>query len=139
MMRISKPRSVAACVAACAIPLLAAAQQAPTPPRLEKLEEGEAPAITIRKPDSERKVTEKRVQGKVTEVKVQSGKSKYTLKPNAPAGSALPGDAQSNVTRPPQWQVKEFDMGRVKQQQAQQAGAASTPVPPPAAAPAAKP
>lgn len=97
------------CVAAVT-PLLAGAQQTPSsePPKLEKLEEGEAPAITIRKPDGEKKITEKRKQGKVTEVKVQSGGSTYYVKPNEPAGSALPGDAESNASRAPQWQVLEF-------------------------------
>lgn len=102
---------VTVCVAAFAAPLPASAQQsatAPPPPQLEKLEEGDAAAITIRKPGSEKKITEKREQGKVKEVKVQSGKSTYYLKPNDPAGSALPGDAESNATRAAQWQVLEF-------------------------------
>jgi hypothetical protein len=105
--------TVMVCIAAVAAPLSAAAQQAPqsadaTPPKLEKLEEGEAPAITIRKQEGERKITEKREQGKVTEVKVQSGKSTYYLKSNEPAGSALPGDTESSSMRAPQWQVLEF-------------------------------
>ncbi len=110
-MRTSKLWSlVAVCAAVFAAPLTASAQQAvaPPPPKLEKLEEGEAPAITIRKQGGEKKITEKREKGKVTEVKVQSGKSTYYLKPNDPAGSALPGDAESNATRAAQWQVLEF-------------------------------
>lgn len=102
---------VAVCVAAFATPLTASAQKqadAPLPPKLEKLEEGEAPAITIRKPGSEKKITEKRDKGKVTEVKVQSGKSTYYLKPNDQPGSAQPGDAESSATRAAQWQVLEF-------------------------------
>jgi hypothetical protein len=97
-------------IAALAIPLSAAAQQTidASPPKLEKLEEGEAPAINIRKPDNERKITEKRDQGKVTEVKVQSGNSTYYLKPNESAGSAQPGDGESSSNRAPQWQVMEF-------------------------------
>ncbi len=129
MMRSLKIWPVAASLAALAMPLPTSAQQpAETPPRLEKLEEGEAPAITVRKPDSERKITEKRQRGKVTEIKVQSGKSTYYLKPNEPAGSALPGDAQSNSIRAPQWQIKEFDLGRKPETQA--AEAAQTPAPP---------
>ena len=93
------------------MPLLADAQQ---PPKMEKLEEGEAPAITIRKPDTEKKITEKREKGKVTEVKVQTGKSTYYLKPNEAAGNAVPGDAQSNQNRGAQWSVREFDLGRKK-------------------------
>lgn len=106
------------CLSAMAAALPAAAQKAvdATPPKLEKLEEGEAPAITIRKPGSERKVTEKRSQGKVKEVKVQTGGSTYYLKPNEPAGSALPGDAESNSVRAPQWQVLEFGQPKPTQE-----------------------
>jgi len=129
MMRSLKIWPVAASLAALAMPLPASSQPPDdTPPRLEKLEEGEAPAITIRKPDSERKITEKRQGGKVTEIKVQSGKSTYYLKPNEPAGSALPGDIQSNAIRAPQWQIKEFDLGR--KQEPEEADAAQTPAPP---------
>ncbi len=135
---------VAACAAVYALPLSGWAQQkggdAPPPPQLEKLEEGEAPAVTIRKPDQERKITEKRAPGgKVTEVKVTSGKSTYYLKPNDPAGSALPGDAQSNTARPAQWKVKEFDLVRTpeaKEAEAAEAAAAQPPKAP--AAPAKK-
>ncbi|WP_051567005.1 DUF2782 domain-containing protein [Herminiimonas sp. CN] len=98
-------------LAACAIPLLVGAQQ---PPVLEKLEEGEPPAVTIRKPDTEKQITEKRQQGKVTEVKVKSGKSTYYLKPVSPAGSALRGEGQSDEIRAAQWPVLEFDMGAKK-------------------------
>jgi hypothetical protein len=102
------------------LPLLAAAQQSPqqppqAPPQLEKLDEGEAPAITIRKNEGQQRITEKKEGGKVTEVKVQSGKSTYYLKPNEQAGNAQPGDAQSNTNRPAQWKVLEFDLGTVKQ------------------------
>lgn len=98
---------IAVCVASFAMPLWVSAQQN-NPPQLEKLEEGEAPAVTIRKPDGERKITEKREQGKVKQVKVQSGKSTYYLKPNDPAGSALRGDTESSTLRAPQWQILEF-------------------------------
>lgn len=137
-MRIPKVWQIAAvCVAAYALPLSASAQQlsetAPPPPRLEPLEEGEAPAITIRKPDTGAQTTEKRAPGgKVTEIKVISGDSTYYLKPNDPAGSALPGDAQSNQFRAPQWQVLEFDVAgskEAKEGEAEQATAA-TPAPP---------
>jgi hypothetical protein len=101
---------VALAASAYAMPLFAQAQDpaAPPPPTLEKLQEGEAPAVTIRKPDGEKKITEKRKQGKIKEVKVQSGKSTYYLKPNEPVGSALPGDAESSANRGAQWQVMEF-------------------------------
>lgn len=132
-------------LASIAYPMLASAQTPPadTPPRLEKLEEGEQPAITIRKPEGERQVTQKREGGVVTEVKVKSGKSEYYLKPNNPAGSAMRGDAQSNESRPAQWKVKEFDAGsrnktgkEVKEaEQTLQPAPAAVP-PPPAAKPA---
>ncbi|CAN5152489.1 hypothetical protein BH11PSE11_BH11PSE11_32350 [soil metagenome] len=119
------------CIATLAA-ISAQAQQTPAnaPPKLEKLDEGEAPAITIRNPDASKKVTEKRQQGKVTEVKVQSGKSTYYAKPNQPAGSALPGDAQSNTNRAAQWQVMEFGKGKEGKE------AAPPPALPPAAVPA---
>ena len=82
------------------------------PPTMQRLEEGEAPAVTIRKSDGGKKVTEKREQGVVTEVQVQSGKSNYKLKQSAGAGNAAAGDAQSNTVRAAQFTVKEFDLGR---------------------------
>lgn len=144
-MRIAKIWPlVTVCIAAYAAPFLASAQQAaqpanaaPPPPRLEKLEEGEAPAITIRKPDGERKIVEKREQGRVTEVKVQTGKSEYTLKANQQAGSALPGDAESSKMRAPQWKVGEFDWGRPKE--AKEVDAVQVTTPPPAGSAASSP
>lgn len=129
---------MAACTAALATPLLAQAQQpasnnAPPPPQLERLEEGAAPEITIRKPEQERTITEKRAPGgAVKEVKVTTGKSTYYLKPNNQPGSqpgAIPGDGQSNANRAPQWKVKEFDLSpKTKEATAEQA--ASVPAPP---------
>lgn len=116
-----------------ALPLLAAAQQqtpSQAPPQLEKLEEGEAPAITIRKDEGQRRITEKKEGGKVTEVKVQSGKSTYYLKPNEQPGNAQPGDAQSNMNRPAQWKVLEFDLGTVRE--TPEASGTQTEAPPPA-------
>lgn len=101
------------------------------PPQLEKLEEGQAPAVTIRGSKPQTQITEKREQGKVTSVKVTTGGSTYYLKPNEPAGSALPGDGQSDTTRGAQWKVMEFDLGR--HPDAQQAGQAADTAPPPAA------
>ena len=109
------------------MPLLGNAQQ---PAKLEKLEEGDVPAVIIRKPDTEKKITEKREQGKVTEVKVQTGKSTYYLKPNEPAGAALPGDAESNENRGAQWSVHEFDLGRKKKGLKQAAEVPVEPIPP---------
>ncbi|WP_344761642.1 DUF2782 domain-containing protein [Actimicrobium antarcticum] len=106
------------CVAATATPILVQAQtgkDAPPPPNLQKLEEGAAPDSTVRPSDSRGKTTQKREQGVVTEVQVQSGKSNYRVKQSAGPGNAAPGDAQSNAVRPPQWTVKEFDWGGKKQ------------------------
>jgi hypothetical protein len=128
----------AAFITAQAMPLLVNAQQpgdAPPPPRTQKLEEGESPAVTIRKPDQERKITEKRARGgKVTEVKVTNGKSTYYLKPNDPPGAGLPGDTQSDASRSAQWEVQQFDLGRKQIKEAQAQEAASVPAPPTAPA-----
>lgn len=127
-------RLVIATIAIQAISSTVFAQQ---PPQLEKLEEGEAPAVTIREPEQKSRIQEKRAPGgKVTEVKVTSGGSTYVVKPNEPAGSAHPGDLQGNTIRPPQWEVKEFDLGRPMTKEQQEAQAPD--VPPPPAAPAKK-
>lgn len=102
-----------------AVSLPALAQQplqradVPPPPRLERLEEGEAPAVTI--PGGgppEKSITEKREQGRVTEVEVKTGRSTYVVKPLSPSGSALPGDTQANTNRAAQFKVKEFDLSK---------------------------
>ena len=101
---------------------------APPPPRLERLEEGDAPAVTIPGGGP----AEKREQGRVTEVEVRTGRSTYVVKPLNPAGSALPGDAQTGSNRAAQFKVKEFDLQRPEDLKPQ-------PQPQPAAAPAAPP
>ncbi|MGV8898474.1 MAG: DUF2782 domain-containing protein [Burkholderiaceae bacterium] len=130
-MRLSKVWITVGCgIAACAMPLLASAQQpaqqpAPPPPVMENLEEGEPPAISITPPGTEKKITEKRQQGKVTEVEVKTGNSTYYLKPVDPAGSAMRGDGQSDEMRAAQWPVVEFDMGMRKKKAAEAAAAAA--------------
>jgi hypothetical protein len=121
------------------LPLFAQQADAPQPPRLEKLEEGEAPAVTIRPPGQERRMTEKRAPGgKVTEVQVTSGKSTYYLKPNDQPGSAVVGDTQSHSMRAPQWEVQTFDLGlEAAKEQAAQADV-NAPAPPPRREPAKK-
>ncbi len=112
------------------------AQQAASsaPPKLERIEEGSDTPITVTaKPKADKKLTEKKEQGKVTEVQVQSGKSHYIMKPNTPAGAALPGDGLSAKVRAPQWQVLEFDIGKKKQKEKEEEAAASVPAPPPVA------
>jgi hypothetical protein len=108
---------------------------APPPPRLEKLEEGEEPAVTIRKP-AERKTEEKRAPGgKVTEVKVTSGNSTYYLKPNEPAGSAQPGDQEGMSNRGAQWEILQFDLFGRQPREASADAAPDQPAPVPAPPP----
>lgn len=130
-------RLTSACIAMQAIAAMATiatAASAQEPPRLEKLEEGGAPAVTIRQPDSKARVEEKRAPGgKVTEIRVKSGGSTYVVKPNEAAGSAAPGDLQSNAIRPAQWEVGEFDLGRQAAKEQEDAGTAAVPAPPEAA------
>ncbi|MES2299827.1 MAG: hypothetical protein V4582_22500 [Pseudomonadota bacterium] len=118
---------------------LAGAQNTPSsaPPKLERIEDGSDTPITVTaKPGSDKKITEKREQGKVTEVKVKSGKSEYTMKPNTPAGNGQPGDVQSNATRAPQWQVMEFNLNKKKKEEASKEAASTPAPPPPSSAPA---
>lgn len=85
----------------------------PPPPELERLYEGDAPAVTIPGGGpAEKSITEKREQGRVTEVEVKTGRSTYVVKPLSPAGSALPGDSQANTNRAAQFKIKEFDLGK---------------------------
>lgn len=110
-MRTIHFRRYAAAAAIAAAPLFSIAQDvpAPQPPGLETIEESEEPAITIRKPESEREITERREDGRVTEIKVRSGKSTYYLRPNDPPGNVMRGDAMSSPVRPAEWKVHRFD------------------------------
>lgn len=129
------------CAAALTASVSAGAQQsqpknqdAPPPPKMEKLEEGEPPAVNIREPKNKQTITERRSpDGQVKDVKVTKGKNTYTVKPNLRPGSALPGDAQSPQSRPAEWQVYEFkNKKKTKESEIQDA-------PPPALAPAPEP
>jgi hypothetical protein len=116
------------CIALVCVSSQANAQNAAPP---AKPEEGETPAVTIKEPKVEQKITESRDQsGKVTEIKVNKGKNTYYLKPNVAPGSALPGDGQSPQTRPAQWQIYEFNKPKKPKD------ADSVDVPPPTMAPA---
>ncbi len=104
------------------------------PPKLEVVEEGaDAPVTVTPRHSGGAKITEKKEGGRVTEVKVKSGKSSYTMKPNIPAGNAQPGDAQSSTLRAPQWTVLEFDLNSKKKNAGKDAAPAATPAeaPPP--------
>ena len=105
-----------------------AAQAAPTgqPPATERIEpESETPATNI---ESRRgtQIREKRNNsGQVTEVEVQSGRSRYVMKSGQPAGNAQAGDAQSSAIRAPQWQVMEFDLNAKRKAAAEAQAAAA--------------
>ena len=125
-MRTHPAWRLSAFIAFHAIALAAFAQQ---PPKLEKLEEGDVPEVTIRKPEQKNRVEEKRAPGgKVTEVKVTSSGGTYVLKANDQTGTAAAGDLQGHAIRAPQWEVKEFDFSRQKTKEQEEAQA---PVPPP--------
>lgn len=101
------------------------------PPKLETIETVPAPRPTA-EPKSARgpRITEKKEGGRVTEVQVQAGASKYSMKPNTPAGNAQTGDVQSgNGVRAPQWTVLEF--GKGKKKPPEQAAAETADAPPP--------
>jgi hypothetical protein len=115
---------------------LAMAQQKPSeaPPKLEIIEQGSDTPITVTPPKTPgTKITEKKEGGRVTEVKVKSGKSNYTMKPNVPAGNAQPGDGTSSAYRAPQWTVLEFDLNKKKKTDKENVPEpAPAPPPPPA-------
>ena len=115
-----------------------AAAQSAQPPQLDQIEEVDNPVTVTAKPGTETKIVEKREGGRVTEAKVRSGGSTYTVKPNTPAGSALPGDAAGSANRGPQWTVLEFDLlAKKKKRSAEEAEKEDGPPPPPPAQPAA--
>lgn len=96
------------------------AQQAttttPQQPPTERIEPGSDVPTTNIPPRRGTQINERRANdGTVTEVEVQSGGSRYIMRPNTPAGNAQGGDAQSSAFRAPQWQVMEFDIGPKKQ------------------------
>lgn len=103
-------------------------------PQTERIEPGsDTPATTI-PPKEGTRITEKRDnRGQVTEVEVQSGPSRYTLRPNTQVGTAQPGDVLSSQ-RGPQWTVKEFDFGNPKKQGATEQPVAPAPAKPGASA-----
>jgi TolA-binding protein len=95
------------------------------PPATERIEPGSDEPATKIEPRRGTQIREKRNNGQVTEVEVQSGKSHYVLRPNQPAGNAQPGDAQSGTRGGPQWQVLEFDLNGKKKAAADAEAAAA--------------
>lgn len=113
------------------------AQSTPSqaPPKMEKLEEVTDDPVTISAKPAENKITERRDNsGNVVEATVKSGPSTYTLRPNHPVGTSVPGDAMSGNLRGAQWTLFEFDLGKKKK--APEDDAASDNNPPPQPAPA---
>jgi hypothetical protein len=138
MYSIKPGHVLAAWIAGAGFALPAAAQQqagnAPQPPQLERLDEGEAPTVTVI-PDQKGSVVEKRIRGgRVTEIEVNRGNSTYYLRPNTQPGSAVPGDLESNRMRAPQWRIGEFDLRRPEEKRRAEAAAGTPPPPPPAPA-----
>lgn len=115
---------------------LSSAVQAQTPsaapPKLDKIEDIDTPITVTNKNGKERPVSEKRDNsGRVTEVKVKSGSTSYTVKPpNTRTSTALPGDAAGQANRGPQWTVMEFDLGKKKTKQKDDEADDSAPPPP---------
>lgn len=116
-MKLSKFCSFAVLsIAAGAAPAWVIAQDmntpAPPPPQMENLNEVEAPSVTIQTPSEqkEKTITEKREQGRVTEIKVDGPSSTYYLHPPGPNVPMTGGPVQTN----PQWKIKEFDWGGKK-------------------------
>jgi hypothetical protein len=108
----------------------------------ERIEPGsDVPATRIEPRNRGTQVIEKRNNGQVTEIEVQSGRSHYHMRPNQPAGNAQAGDAQSSAFRAPQWQVMEFDLNGKKKAaaDAEAAAAAAAGAAPAGGAGAAKP
>jgi hypothetical protein len=117
----------------------ALAQQAPSkaPPQLDKIEEVDNPITVTTKPGSEKQVQDKREGGRITETRVRSGGSNYTVKHAGPAGSALQGDTMGQAVRGPSWTVMEFDIAAKKKKRSEEGAAAEeADVPPPPPPPA---
>lgn len=113
----------------------ALAQQKPaeTPPKLEVIEEGSDTPIVVTPPKTGgAKITEKKDGGRVTEVKVKTGKSAYTMKGAHPSAVNERGNATGSTLGTPQWQVLEFDLARKKKTSKEDVPAADVPPPPPA-------
>jgi hypothetical protein len=91
------------------IAVLAQSTPASTPPKMEKIEEVPDSGITISKPEpAKNKMVEKRINGKVTEVQVKTGKSSYVVKANPEIGNAPKGTVQGDANRGAQWSILEF-------------------------------
>ncbi|SFU27662.1 hypothetical protein [Pseudoduganella namucuonensis] len=113
----------------------AQAQTPSAPPKLDKIEEIDTPITVTNKTGDDRKISEQRDNsGRVTEAKVKSGPTTYSVKPkNTATSTALPGDAAGQANRGPQWTVMEFDIGKKKTKQKEDGAEDDTAPPPPPA------
>ena len=84
------------------------AQEASADVDAEILDETDEPAITIRRPDINAEIVERRDGGMVKEVQVTSGPSTYYLYPNGQNG--VPDSFESGIVRPALWRVGSFDV-----------------------------
>ncbi len=84
------------------------AQESASNTGAEILDETDEPAITIRRPDINAEIVERRNGGMVEEIKVTSGSSTYYLYPNGKNG--VPDSFESSLVRPALWKVGEFDV-----------------------------
>jgi hypothetical protein len=131
MLRSSLLKIASLCVLATASQVFAQTSETTPSPKLERVPDADAPLTVAPKREGGTQITEKREGGQITEVKVKSGKSRYTVKPNNKVGNAQRGDAQSSDSRAPQWTVLEFDLGQKKPKPAAAAVPADVPPPPP--------
>lgn len=126
MLRTLPRLTLSLALLACAGSVGAQTAQPPAqPPVTEPIEAGSDEPATRIEPRRGTRITEKRNNGQVTEIEVQSGKSRYTMRPNQAAGNAQAGDAQSSAFRAPQWQVMEFDMNAKRKAAAEAEAAAA--------------
>ena len=94
----------------------APAKPSEAPPKLEKLEEGDQ-GVLIRKEEGT-KITDQRQADYQRQTKVKTPHTQYTVRPNTPAGSSLPGDAQSSPNRAAEFSIMQFDLGTKKKKDA---------------------
>ncbi len=95
----------------------------------EILDETDEPAITIRRPDINAEIVERRNGGMVEEIKVTSCPSTYYLYPNGKNG--VPDSFESGLVRPALWKVGEFDVTERSKKVGDENDPMSQDVPPP--------
>ncbi len=104
-------RIIFICMALMVQPFALAQSPANNPEQTDEMElvdEVEQPTITIRKPDAKREITERREQGVVKEIKVQTGVSTYYLYPKKALGGEF--DDVTSKNQPAMWRIHEFDV-----------------------------